>query len=65
MPSMKQHFTTRYRSKSGSREMTVHYVLYLADYVLNCGPLLNVCQFPMERLFGETDHALNSTHLVA
>ena len=46
-------------------KMTIHYVLRLADSVRNCGPLLNVSQFPMERFIGEAVHALNATYLAA
>lgn len=46
-------------------KMTLHYILHLADSVRNCGPPLNVSQFPMERFIGETVYGLNARNKAA
>ena len=46
-------------------KMTLHLILHLADSVRNCGPPLNVSQFPMERFIGETIYGLNSRNKTA
>ena len=46
-------------------KMTLHLILHLADSVRNCGPPLNVSQFPMERFIVETVYELNARNKAA
>lgn len=43
----------------------IHLLLHLEDSVRDCGPLVNLSQFPMERFIGETVQSLSARNLAA
>lgn len=43
----------------------IHLLLNLEDSVRDCGPLVNLSQFPMERFIGETVQSLTARNLTA